>query len=142
MFESALLTKLRSDATLLTYVEDFIVNSGTVPAIFSDFAPESASMPYVVFRISQSAADHLGIMMFNVYIDYYDYNKSASNARKAVERIQYTLDRAVLEHSRFGYIRLYFFDSGKLEEADPRSIRYNMQFTARAGKSKWMTEIS
>jgi len=141
MFESSLLTKLTNDVELVTYLSSFNVSGTTVPAIFVEFSPETAQMPYLVFRISQSSSDNLAVKEFNVYVDYYDYNKSSSNSRKAAERVEFILDRCVLEHERYSYVRMYFYAGSPVQEEDPRSIHYNLQFTARAGRKKWMSQI-
>lgn len=141
MFESALLTKLSGDSVLASYVSDFVVNGTTAPAIFAEFAPETAQMPYIVFRINQSSDEVLAIRQFSIFVDYYDYNKSASNSRKAAERVEFLLDRSILEHERYNCIRLFFFAGSSIQEEDPRSIHYNLQFTARGGRKKWVDEI-
>lgn len=143
MFESSLITKLSGDTDLLLYLSTFNVSGGTMPSIFSEFAPETAQMPYLVFRITQSSSESLALKEFNVYVDYYDYNKSSSNSRKAAERIEFILDRTVLNDSeRFGYIRMYFYAGSPVQEEDLRLIHYNLQFTARAGRKKWMKQIT
>jgi hypothetical protein len=141
MFESALLTKLKSDSILATYVTEFVIDGSSEPAIFAEFAPETAQLPYITFRITQSSDEVLAIRQFSIFVDYYDYNKSASNSRKAAERIEFVLDRSILEHDRFNCIRLFFFAGSPIQEEDPRSIHYNLQFQARAGRKKWINEI-
>lgn len=141
MFESALLTKLASDTILTSYVSTFVENGTTSPAIFAEFAPETAQLPYITFRITQSSDEVLAIKQFSIFVDYYDYNKSASNSRKAAERIEFLLDRTIIEHERYSCIRLYFFAGSPIQEEDPRSIHYNLQFQARAGRKKWIDEI-
>jgi hypothetical protein len=137
MFESALLEKLLSDSDLLDYTALF----DGEPAIFSEFAPEKAPMPYIVFKISRNAAASPAVQEFSILIDYFDYNNSAKNSREAVERIEFILDRAELEHDRYSKIRIFFSSGASLEEADPRTIHYKMQFIARAGRKKWMKQL-
>jgi hypothetical protein len=138
MFESALLDALYGDTELCGYVSQYTVGESTVPAIFSEVAPKDASLPYIVFKIARSAADSPAMQKFNIYIDYYDYDKSMANSRKAADRIEFILDRANLEHDRYGCIRVFFFSGGSVpDDDDPRSIHYNMLFEARAGRKKW-----
>jgi hypothetical protein len=138
MFESALYNKLRSDTALLSYLNTF----GGVPAIFSEYAPEGATMPYLVFRISRSADLSPAVQKFSIFIDYYDNSSSASNSRKAAERIEFILDRVELSHERYSNIRIFFFGGSPLEETDPRIKRYNLQFMARAGRKKWIDQLN
>ena len=140
MFESSLLTKLTADTELISYLSTFTISGSTTPAIFANHAPEKAEFPYLVFKISQSSSNCLAVKEFNIFIDYYDKDDSESNSRKAVHRIEFLLDRAVLEHERYSYIRLFFFDGDSVEEDDPRAIHYNLQFSARAGRKKWIDE--
>jgi hypothetical protein len=134
MFESSVLKKLLTDTALKSYVTLY----NAQPAIFSEAAPEDADMPYLIFRIVQSSTDTLAVQKFSLFFDYYDYNKSASNSRKAAERIEILLDRAELEHERFSCIRCFFEEGSPLEEEDPRAIHYNIQFMVRAGNLKAM----
>lgn len=134
MFEGALLTKLAADATLTAYVSTY----NGAPAIFSEHAPEGADMPYIVFRITRTADAFPGVQAFTVFVDYYDYDVSASNSRKAAEQIEFLLDRVQLSDARYSNIRLFFSSGGSLEGVDPRTVRYNLMFTARAGRKKWI----
>jgi hypothetical protein len=138
MFESSLITKLAADVPLQDYLETY----GGAPAIFSDLAPENAVMPYAVVRIIRSSNDCPAIQEFTVYVDYFDYDKSAVNSRKAAERIELILGRCELEHARYKCIRIFFFSGGPVLEPDPRSIHYNLQFTARAGRINFSEYIS
>jgi hypothetical protein len=137
MFEAALIDKLKNDTLLVAYLAGF----GTEPAIFSEFAPEKAVFPYIVFRIDTNATDFMGVHAFNVMVDYFDYNISRANSRKAVERIEYVLDNTILQSERLDTIRLSFFAGSPVPEPDPRSVHYNLQFSARAGRKKWMSQI-
>jgi hypothetical protein len=137
MFDSSLLTKLQADTVLVSCVNTYVTDSRSVPAIFSEYAPETANMPYIVFSIQQMACDNLAVSEFVVFIEYFDFNKSLVNTRKAAERLEYVLDRAVLEHERFGYIRMNYYNGFSVNEDDARKIHYRMQFTARGGRKKW-----
>lgn len=141
MFESALLAKLQADTTLVSYVSSFTTGVTTTKSIFAEYAPENSVLPYIVFKISPSRTDNLAVKEFNVYVDYYDYNKSRSNCQKAAERIEFVLDRCTLQHARFNYIRMFYFSGGFVEEEDPRAIHYNILFSARAGRKKWIDQL-
>jgi len=104
------------------------------PAIFSDEAPEDAVLPYIVFRIKQSAGDDPAVQNFAIFIDYFDDQKSRVNSRAAANRLVLLLDRKHLDHNRFGTIRIFFFDGSPVEEGDSRKIHYSLQFDARSGR--------
>jgi len=138
MFESALITKLAADDILAYYLTEY---SGA-PAIFSDLAPEDAVMPYAVVRIIRNSNECPAVQEFTVYVDYFDYDNSAVNSRKAAERIELILDRVHLEHAKYKTIRMFFFSGGPVIEPDPRAIHYNLQFTARAGRINFCDYVS
>lgn len=143
MFESSLQTFLKSDATLTSYVSSFSLDVGTTPAIFSEFAPESVVKPYLVYRINQSGNDNdKCVATFSIFFDFFGSGKSRVDSRAAMNRLQVILDRKVLEHARFNYIRFYYYSGSSVPEADPRSIHYNMQFYARAGRKNWIDYIT
>jgi hypothetical protein len=131
MFESSLLPVLRDDATLASLVSTF-ANS---PSIFSEFAPEKAAFPYIVFRITRSMdIESEAVQKFNIYVDYFNYGVSGVQSRQAAERIEMLLDRTNLQHARYNSIRIFFFSGGTVNEDDPRAIHYNLMFEARAGR--------
>ena len=138
MFESSLITFLADDDQLAALVETYAGE----PAIFSDEAPEDAEMPYIVVRIVPSATDNIAVESFAVFIDYYDNDKSRVESRKAAARIKLLLDRKKLTHARYNNIRLFYFDGSPMEEGDPRQIRYNLQFMARAGRQDFADYVS
>lgn len=134
MFESALITALKADATLTALLSSF----GGSPAIFVEIAPETAELPYVVFKITRTSTESAAVQSFNITIDVFGYDTTAKNARLASEEIETLLDRGYLEHERYGCIRLFFYSSGPVEDyEDPRSIHINLLFDARAGRKKW-----
>lgn len=137
MFESAVLSVLQADPELAALVTKY----ANLPAIFSDAAPEKATMPYVVFQIDRISSNNLPIAQFSLYVDYWDYGTSKAKARNAAERIEFILDRKVLEHERYSTIRVSFFSGGVVEAEDPKEIHYNLQFSVRASRKKWMEEI-
>lgn len=135
MFEKELLDILQGDTVLAAYVSTY--GTQNKPAIFSDFAPENANMPYIVFKISYWNNLDVVVHRFSVIIDYFDYEKSAVNSRTAAFRIQYLLDRRKIDSVRYGGIRFFLFGSGAVIEDDPRAIHYNLEFEARAGRKAW-----
>lgn len=135
MFESTLLPILRDDPVIPGLVGTY--GSGNRPSIFSDFAPEGASLPYIVFTITRISDTDLTIQRFSLNVDFYDYCKSAVNSREFAERIEYLLDRRKLDSTRYGAIRIFKFGGGPVVEDDPRAIHYNMQFEVRAGRKAW-----
>jgi hypothetical protein len=138
MFESSLLMALQADATITALVSTFMGR----PAIFSELAPETAELPYIVFRITRTSNESVAVEQFNLYIDYYDFDTTFKKSRQAAERLEHLLDRGVLEHERYGCIRLFFYSGEQIVEDDPRSIHYNMLFEARAGRKAWSADIT
>ena len=137
MFESSLLVLLKSDGELNELISTYNDDS----AIFSDFAPEDAELPYIVFKIDRTPSDHLSIDMFNIYVDYFDRGTSFVKAREASERIEFITDTKQLTHERYDKIRLYRASAGAVIETDPKEIHYNNQITARASRKKWMAQL-
>jgi hypothetical protein len=134
MFEKSLQSILRTDTVLCTYVGTFGADSS--PSIFSDHAPEGAAMPYIVFKIVYRNDNDVNIHRFSVYVDYYDYQKSAAISRAAASRIMFLLDHIKFISDRYD-VRLFFFGGGPVEEDDPRAIHYNIEFEARGGRIAW-----
>jgi hypothetical protein len=137
MFESSLHAALVADTEVTGHVSTY----GSRPAIFSDFAPEGAQKPYITFRITESDSGHPAIKQFMVYVDYWDYNKSRTDAREAVQAIEFALDRTELEHDRYKCIRLFWYSAGMVDEEDPREIHHNTMFIARAGRKAWADQL-
>ena len=137
MFESALLTKLQNDGTLTGYLQTY----GGRPAIFANRAPEKAEMPYITFRIDRQRGDDSIVQRFNVYVDFWDRDKSEKDSRTAAKRIELLLDKAILSTSEYSCIRLSFFSGGPIDQADPRDIDQNLQFEARAGRKNYCDNL-
>jgi hypothetical protein len=143
MFESALLQALQGDTTLATFLSTYKSKS----AVFTEFAPQDAVLPYLIFRISRfNGLSPAAVQRFNIVIDIYDNLTSYKNIRAASERVEHLLDRSKLQHDRYGAIRIFFDSGGEVDEIsvnagireyDPRSIHHNMIFRARAGRKKW-----
>jgi len=86
--------------------------------------------------------EHTTISKFSVFIDYYGYDVSRVVSRKAAERIEEMLDMIVLQHEKYGSIRIWYFDGSAIQESDPKDIHYNLQFSARATRKKWSKQFS
>lgn len=140
MFESSLKLKLRSDSELVGYLSTTQTSTGVIPSMFNRFAPEKTPMPYLVYRINTAASNNLGVMGFVAYVDLYEYNKSGVGMANTSDRIISLLDRVVLDHDSYSYIRMFFYNAFNIDEPDPKLTRYSMQFNCRAGRKKWMSE--
>ena len=136
MFESAIITRLQSDAEFAGYLSTF----GGKPSVFSDFAPEKAARPFAVVTIRKQN-DSAVIDRFTVMVDYYDMNTSRARMRNAAMRIECLLDRTHMEHERFKTIRLFYENSGEVFNADRRDIHYNLMFSAHAGRAKFVDNL-
>jgi len=137
MFEAALQARIASDGQLATLLSTY----EGAPAIFSEEAPEEAVEPYIVYSISRQAVDHPAVEQFNVYVDYFDNQKSRANSRKAAQRIEFVLDQVTLTSDRYDTIRLFYESAGPVPDPDPRVIHYNFQFSARAGRKAWAQQL-
>lgn len=137
MIESAIISVLKADPELVALLS----THNSEPAIFSEFAPEDAEFPYIVLNVSRSNDEFPGLHAFTIMVDYFDYDVSRKNSRIAAERIEFLLDRAILQHERYDSIRISFFAGSPIPEDDPRSVHYNVQFSARAGRKKWMSQL-
>lgn len=140
MFETALLTKLRSDGALAGYLSSY----AGAPAIFSDMAPDGAVEPYLVFSISLIGDDNVAAMAFNVYVDLYARDDSRANIRAAAQRVEFLLDHVTMSDAsgRFDTIRTFFYSAGPVPDTDSRKIHHNLQFTARAGRKAWAAQLT
>ena len=139
MIEKTILDALKGDATLVSLVSKY----DTRPAIFSELAPEKAIEPYITFNITRNeSSGDIVLHDFVVMIDWYGRNTSRVNTRIASERIEYIFDNNQFnDDARYDTIRMWFVSGGWVEERDPRDIHYNQQFTARAGRKKWLENL-
>lgn len=144
MFESSLLTALAGDVTLAALLGTY--GTPARPAIFADMAPQDAENAidgelYLVFSISKSAANSISVDSFNVMVDIFSRGTSKVKLRAAAYRVEGLLDQQSLTHSRFSNIRFYRFSAGPVSAGDPRDNHYNIQLTARAVRSGWMSTL-
>lgn len=137
MFESSYLTLLKSDSALAALVATYDGEA----AIFTDQAPEDATLPYLVFKIDRYPSESLVVDRFFINNDYYDQGSSYADARKASERIEFLTDTNQLTHARYTKIRLYRASAGSVPDDDPREIHYNTQVTARASRKAFIDQL-
>lgn len=137
MIESAIINALAVDPALRDLLSTYGPEAS--PAIFSGMAPEDAALPYVVLTIGRSEPEG-PIQGFRFQLDIFDSDKSAANVRAAAERIEFLLDECRLEHPRYSDIRIRMGDVEDVGGDDPRDIHINMQFSARATRTKWMVQ--
>lgn len=140
MFESSLLPILKNDSVIAEYVS--IYNSQS--AIFSDVAPQDAELPFAETSIQENSTGDSVVSSFIVSIDIYNHNESGKDARAFCHRVIELLDRHEIDgNSRYHKIRL-FISSGptRIDEGDPRDVHYQVQFSARAGRKKYIESYS
>jgi hypothetical protein len=137
--EAALVNHLRSDTSVIQYVNTFNGN----PAIFSDIAPQEAEELYVVLDVQRSAApDNLAVHNFLVDVDIYSGKNDAVNTRALTMAIEFTLDRVILNCDEYKTVRFSFESSGHVDNRDIKIKHYNMQFSARGSRYAWMQQIA
>jgi hypothetical protein len=140
MFEASLLPILKNDSVIAEYVS--VYNSAA--AVFSDVAPEDAELPFAETTIQENAVGDSVVASFIVSVDYYVHDESGANARKFCERVIELLDGHQIDNDlRYHKIRL-FISSGpqRIDEGDPRDVHYQVQFSARAGRKKYIESYS
>ena len=136
MIEKTILDALRGDATLASKLTVFNYR----PAIFSELAPESAKEPYISFNITRNeSSGDLVLHDFTIMVNIWGRETTRVSIREASERIEYIFDNKQFNSdTRYDTIRTWFVSGGWVEEQDPRDVHYNQQFTARAGRKKWI----
>jgi len=139
MIDKTIIDALKADSALA----GFLTTYANSPSIFANEAPEDAALPYITVRITRNASTEESIFHdFNLYIDIWDFDKSRADTNKTAERIEFVLDQKTYSSdSRYGTIRTWFFSGGWVEDIDPRNIHYNMQFSARAARKKWIQQL-
>jgi len=141
MFEAALLSRLTSDSTLTGYLSAY----GGAPAIFSEQAPEDVSIndTYMTFYINKGDGGSPVVDSFMITLDVWAYTENRANGRAIVQRLDELLDQAELTTStRYHCVRLFRASGGPVQDTDPRSYHYNVQFEARAGRMAWAKNLS
>lgn len=138
MFYSELIEILRSDTKVSDTVSTFVEQSEIIPAIFSDYAPESAELPYIVVKIGGSKQPDNVITLATVTIDYWNYDQSRQKSDEFSIAIEDLLDLKCINAENFTDIRFNITNSDYIDQSDPRSIHFNTMFTARCSRSGWM----
>ena len=140
MFYPELINFLSSDGDIAATVSSYSDEIGSYPAIFSDEAPESAVKPYIVVRITSDKLSDSVIMTSDVYIDYYDYNKSRIKSDSAARAVVDRLDTISIISENLTDIRFSLNSEGYITRSggDPRDIHHNSAFSTRAARSGWM----
>lgn len=143
MFDAILITTLRNDAELASYVSTHTLKNGsTIPAMFGNSAPEGVNFPYITTRISDVGNDDDSVVdAFAVTINIFGYGKSGINERNASKRIIALLDREHLSDDYYDNIRFLKSGNDYVETKDPKAQHYNVRFSARAGRSGWMSTL-
>lgn len=139
MFEAKFKELLASDNDITSKLSTY----NSEPAIFSEFAPEDADLPYIVFKIERYPSASKSIDRFNIYCDYFEYGTSYKNARAISERIEYICDiNQITDDARYSNIRLDRSSAGSVPEpSTPKKIHYNTQIQARGSRYKWMQQL-
>ena len=138
MFETSLTTLLKSDSTLIADLSTYEDS----PSIFPNKAPRKVEFNYVVFSIHGTGTEDSVIESFNIMVNFFGYDLSGVVARRATRRIIELLDRTHLDHSYYDNIRI--FAAGGIDYVETNDLRaqhYNIRFTARAGRSGWMSNL-
>lgn len=135
-------------ATLIKYLRGIDDLAATVtewngrPAIFADAVPETVEEPYIQVHIGDNSptVDRV-IIESTITIDYIGYGVSRTTADRAGEILEQYLDHKVLQSERLTDIRINMSSCGYVQQDDPRVVHYNMIFSARGTRRKWMTTL-
>ena len=140
MFEATLLPILKNDSVIAKYVS--VYNSAS--AVFSDVAPEDAELPFAETSIQENAVGDSVVSSFIVSVDIYNHDESGKNSRKFCERVIELLDgHQIKGDTRYHCIRLFISNGPtRIDEGDPRDVHYQVQFSARAGRKKYIESYS
>lgn len=138
MFEKSLIPILQNDSVVAGLVSTY----NSKAAIFSECAPENANLPFAETIIQENSVGDSIVAQFTVSIDYYSSTESSANARAFCQRVIELLDRHHIDNdARYHRIRL-FINNGplRIDEGDPRDVHFTVQFSARAGRKKYVEE--
>lgn len=139
MFESSLIPILRADSLLAACVSSY----ASAAAIFSDGAPENAELPYAVMEIYETETGDSIVAQFTIEIHFYEQTESSANARAFAKRCIDLLDRRQMDNdTEYHKIRIFSQDFRRIEEGDPRDVHYRLQFSARAGRKRFIESIT
>lgn len=137
MFEAAVIDFLSTITTVTAMVGTY----NGYPAIFSYDVPEDCNLSYIVIRIEKNGTDTPVASDFNLWIDYYDRDKSRVNCITAATEIERALQYKILNNDKYQSIRINYFSGSFVESDDPRDINYNLQFQCRAVESQYLNSL-
>ena len=139
MFDDALITDLKTYASVVGYVSSLAVsgNTNSIPAVFSRCAPDNAVYPYIIVRINISNGGMHIIDSANVYIDLYEENSSAVNQIAVANDILERLDLKSLSNTVYSSIRFSRSSWGAVDELRYNFKQYNIQFECRMTRKAW-----
>lgn len=138
MFYEELIDLLRADSRIAATVSTFVKQSGTIPAIFSDSAPEGAKFPYITVKIGKTKQPANVIDLATINIDYWDYDQSRVKADESAIAVEDLLDMKCMNSENFNDIRFSIGTADYVNQTDSRAIHFNSPFTARSSRSGWM----
>ena len=137
-FENTIVNYLKTDGTLLSFISTY----ASEPAIFIDYAPEDADKPYIVLDVFTNETASPVLDQFTIDFDIYSLRTYTRQIRQIVERIIFTMDKAVI-NTDYAYhaIRFYRGSSGMVSESGSKFTHYNVRMNARASRKLWMENI-
>jgi hypothetical protein len=142
MISSVIVDILRADI----YIAARLTSFNGKPSVFTDVVPEGVSFPCITVRSMQINIVNGTIQNFNVYVDFWDYNKIDSSREKGKEvaaRVEELLDgyRYIGPHSRYSDIRFRYLSGYSATADEYDGIHYNCFIGARACRKKWLDAL-
>jgi hypothetical protein len=134
MFYGEIITYLRT----VEPITDHLTLKNDLPAIFANEAPEDAVKPYIVLRIENNNTPGRVVFQSDLYINFYDFGKSRLNADECAMAIENALDQRKISTDNLSDVRFTLISSGYEEGSDPRDIDYNLVFSCRGARKRWM----
>jgi hypothetical protein len=133
MLAKPVIEYLLTRSELMSLVSDY---NGS-KAIFHISAPAEAAEPYLVINYRQNIGPDKSVMSYNLFFDYYDYDKSKVNAELFAKRLEIAFEGLRLSSDDHLKIRFSWFAGEFVDEADTLSIHYNTQFTVKTDRKYW-----
>jgi len=134
MFYKEIIEVLRTDQAVSSSVSTYQDS----PAIFSEEAPEKAKRPYIVIRIDSVPTTDRTVSVSNLFIDYYDFQKSRVKCNQYALDLVDLLDFTRLRTKEVNNLRIMWSSDGYIPDTDPRDIHFNSTFGCRGARSGWM----
>ena len=141
MIESTVVDNLRADGTIADIVSTYSTRTSTVPAVFSDQAPEDAEKPYIVVTVASYPVPDYAIDAFDIFVHYYERGESGAKARAVAREIEIIFDGHNFDSDWYTTIRFYRRHGTFAAEADPLERHYIKQLYARASRKGWMEQL-